>query len=228
MHDIMHKDITIGAKVVSALGTSVSSEGAQTLARRRRFGGFGCRGAADGGRVVRLRGCHWRDRRRGRPWERTGASVTCRFRRRFIIQRYPSNSKKNEDKSYHAKSTTDSHGIVRSDREQMVIAPCEVRRADDHESAHGTVGRDVTRLGEAPWAEEALGAHFRMADAETGWGEGGQTGGEAHHHEVGGRVGGRAPGSGGGGVCAPLGRRGDEFEEEVLEMAFIHGHPELA
>jgi hypothetical protein len=78
----------------------------------------------------------------------------------------------------------------------MVIAPCEVRRADDHESAHGTVGGDVTRLGEAPRAEEALGAHFRVADAETGRGEGGQTGGEAHHHEVGGGVGGGVPRSG--------------------------------
>ena len=109
-----------------------------------------------------------------------------------------------------------------------MIAPCEVGRADDHESAHGTVGRDVTRLGEAPRAEEALGAHFRVADAEAGWGEGRQTGGEAHHHEVGGGVGGGAPGSAGGGVCAPLGGWRDELEEEVFEMTFIHGYPELA
>ena len=65
--------------------------------------------------------------------------------------------------------TVDLHGRVRLHREEMVVAPGEVGRADNHETADVTVRRNVADLREAAWTEEALALHLRVTYAERGW-----------------------------------------------------------
>lgn len=75
-------------------------------------------------------------------------------------------------------------------REQVPITPRQLRRIDDRESADPTLGRDVAQPRLAPRAAvparlqlAVTGAHARIG--------GGQEGGEAHLHKVGGGGGAR-------------------------------------
>lgn len=61
--------------------------------------------------------------------------------------------------------------LERLDGEEMVIAPRQMRRADDHQPAYVAVRRDIADLRGASWTQEALALHLRVAYAET-WGRG--------------------------------------------------------
>ena len=105
-----------------------------------------------------------------------------------------------------------------------MIAPREMRRRHDHESAHVAVGRGVAETRAAAGAEEARGAHLRVTHAERGRCRVGQALGETHHHQVRAHL--ARAGARSGGIL--LGGWGDELEEEVFEVTFVHRDAERA
>lgn len=105
-----------------------------------------------------------------------------------------------------------------------MIAPREMRRRHDHESAHVAVGRGVAETRAAAGAEEARGAHLRVTHAERGRCRVGQALGETHHHQVRAHL--ARAGARSGGIL--LGGWGDELEEEIFEVSLVHGNAERA
>jgi hypothetical protein len=105
-----------------------------------------------------------------------------------------------------------------------MIAPREVRRGHDHQSAHVTVRRRVAQPCAATWTEKSRGAHLSVADAQCGGRCVGQTLRETHHHQVCAHF--TAAAGGGGGILLRGWR--DELEEEVFEVSFVHCDAERA
>ena len=95
-----------------------------------------------------------------------------------------------------------------------------MRRRDDHEPTDVAVGRRVAETRTAARAQKPRGAHLRVAHTQRRERGVRQTLWEAHHHQVGAHL----------AACTRAGVllcwRGDKFEEEVLEMAFVHGDTE--
>ncbi len=116
----------------------------------------------------------------------------------------------------------DSHGGVRLHREEVVVAPREVGRAHDHQAADVAVGGDVAHFRKTAWAEEAFALHLRVAYAQGGWRRVWEAHREAHDHEVRREI--RSWGA--GARYCTLSGRGDEFEEKVLEVAFVQRNAE--
>ena len=121
------------------------------------------------------------------------------------------------------------HRIIRFHREQMVITPCQMRGAHDHQPTDIAVRRHVAHLAHASRTQKALALHLRVTHAQAWRRSVGQTGREAHHHEVRGRVRvcrrrrrARGPWDG------PLSWRWNELEEEIFKVPFVHGHTKLA
>jgi len=119
------------------------------------------------------------------------------------------------------------HGGVGLDGEQVMIAPRKMRRRHDHETANVAVGRRVAEPRAASGAEEPRGAHLRVTHAERGGRRVGQSLGETHHHQVRAHLAAHAARRRSGGVLL-RGRWGDELEEEVFEVSFVHGDAERA
>ena len=112
------------------------------------------------------------------------------------------------------------------DGEQVMIAPCEMRRRDNHESAHVAVGRRVAKTRATARAEKSCGAHLRVAHAERGGRRVWQALRETHHHQVCAHL---APrGCGCGRSRALLGWWRDELEDEVFEVALVHSNAKRA
>ena len=107
-----------------------------------------------------------------------------------------------------------------------MIAPREMGRRHDHQSADVAVRRRIAEARAAARTEKPRGAHLRVAHAERGGRRVGQSLREAHHHQVRAhlrRSSARA--------CSRVllgGGRGDELEEEVFEVPFVHGDAERA
>jgi hypothetical protein len=95
-----------------------------------------------------------------------------------------------------------------------------MRRRDDHEPADVTVGRRVAETRTAARTQKPRGAHLCVAHAQRRGRGVRQALWEAHHHQV------RAHLAAGACASLLLRWRGDEFEEEVLEVAFVHGDTE--
>jgi hypothetical protein len=95
-----------------------------------------------------------------------------------------------------------------------------MRRRDDHEPAYITVGRRVAETRAAAWTQKTRGAHFRVTHAQRRGRGIRQALREAHHHQVRAHL----------AACARAGLllrwRGYKLEEEVLEVAFVHGDTE--
>ncbi len=96
-------------------------------------------------------------------------------------------------------------------------------RAHDHQAADVAVGRDVAHLGEAAWTQEALAFHLRVAHTQRGRRRVWETHRKAHDHEVRCKV--RTRSSCARGSFLSRGRY--ELEEQIFEVAFVHGDAEL-
>jgi len=102
-----------------------------------------------------------------------------------------------------------------------------MRGAHDHQPTDIAVRGHVAHLAQASRTQKTLALHLRVTHAQAGRRRVGQTGREAHHHEVRGRVRvrrrrPRGPWDG------PLSWRWNELEEEIFKVAFVHGHTKLA
>lgn len=107
----------------------------------------------------------------------------------------------------------------------MVVAPRQMRRAHYHQPADVTVRGNVADLRETTRAQEALAPQLRVAHAQARRGRVWEARGEAHHHEVRGRV---RRWTAGGTRDGALRGRGDELEEEVLEVPLVKRDAKLA
>lgn len=119
-------------------------------------------------------------------------------------------------------SSDNVHWAKCLDREEMVIASRKMRRADDHQSTHVAVRRNIAELGLTAGAEETVALDDRMTDAETRCGGFWEASREAHHHQLCREAG-----------CCLVGRCAlrwwwNEFEENIPEMTFVHSHREDA
>ena len=106
-----------------------------------------------------------------------------------------------------------------------MIAPRKMRRRHDHETANVAVGRRVAEPRAASGAEKARGAHLRVTNAERGGRRVGQSLRKPHHHQVRAHLARRARARSAGVL---LRGRGDELEEEIFEVSFVHGDAERA
>ena len=101
-----------------------------------------------------------------------------------------------------------------------MIAPREMRRRDDHEPTHVAVGGGIAETRATTGAQKPRRAHLRVAHAQRRGRGVRQALWEAHHHQV------RAHLASGGARARArvllLRGRGDEFEEKVLEVPFVH------
>jgi hypothetical protein len=106
-----------------------------------------------------------------------------------------------------------------------MIAPREVRRRHDHEPTHVTVCRRVAKPRAAARTEKPCGAHLRVTHAQRCGCRVWQALRETHHHQVRAHFTPRRTGT-----CTGilLGGWGDEFEEEVFEVSFVHRDAERA
>ena len=143
--------------------------------------------------------------------ERPCAGVAARARHSVQCHPAPTFQSNTTNKRVHC-----SHDRVRLDGEQVVVAPREMRRRDDHEPTHVAVGRRVAEPRTTARAQKPRGAHLRVAHAQRRGRGVRQALREAHHHQV------RAHLAARGARVLLLRGRGDEFEEEVLEVALVH------
>lgn len=110
----------------------------------------------------------------------------------------------------------------------MVITPRQMRRAYDHQPTDIAVRGDVAHLALASWAQKPLALQFRVTHAKARRGSVRQAGGEAHHHEVRGRVRVRTNPGTQGPWHGALSWRWNELEEEIFKVPFVHGDTKLA
>lgn len=105
-----------------------------------------------------------------------------------------------------------------------MIAPREMGRRHDHQSADVAVGRRIAETRTAARTEKPRGAHLRVAHAERGGRGVGQPLREAHHHQVSAHLSGATRRS----SVLLRGWRRDELEKEIFEVTFVHGDAERA
>lgn len=97
--------------------------------------------------------------------------------------------------------------------------------ANDHQAADVAVRRDVAHFRKTAWAQEALALHLRVTYAQRRRGGIGEAHREAHDHEV---CSGIRGGSAAGSRDGALGWGRNEFEQQILEVTFVHRNTELS
>lgn len=194
---VMYENITVSAEVVLAYRTLIAVEWTETIATTLR------------------RYTRWIFEEQTAPVTaglRDGDSIQghTKYKTRLLVQR----SKK--------KSTRYAHSLIWLHGKQMVITPCQMRRAYDHKSADVAVCWHVANLGETSRAEKSFTFEIRVADTETRWRSYGQTGGKTHHHQVCSRVHSTLPSR-----DRLLCWRRYQLEKQVFEMAIVEGNSKL-
>ena len=116
------------------------------------------------------------------------------------------------------------HSLVRFDWKQVMIAPCEMRRAHDHQSANVAIGRHVAHFRHTSRTEKAFALHVRVACTKTRWRRVGEAHRKTHHHQICSRI--RTSST--SARYSSLGWRRDKLEEQILEVSLVHRHPKLA
>lgn len=97
--------------------------------------------------------------------------------------------------------------------------------ANDHQAADVAVRRDVANFRKTAWAQEALALHLRVTYAQRRRRGIGEAHREAHDHEV---CSGIRGGSAAGSRDGALGWGRNEFEQQILEVTFVHRDTELS
>lgn len=139
---------------------------------------------------------------------------------------HPAKTEERGSRLVFQRTWTNSHGRVGLDGEQVMIAPREMGRRHDHQSADVTVGRGIAEARAAARTEKPRGTHLRVTHAERCGRRVGQPLREAHHHQVRAHLGGASATCRSGVLLC--GWRRDELEKEVFEVSFVHGDTERA